>query len=326
VEETAVRSSGGVSSFGTGGLTINSNILVKEKKEEKTMEPLNNNIQMEKRINTTPQRLTRSQLIRSMLLFFGAFLFAFSLNSYLIHESGHALGGVLVGCQFESLQVNPFGTGGWVDQCPGTITLAGRFIRGMGGEIFGLPLSIAITLLLWRKRSPMLLPLLMSATVVCIGNVFSVLSITSYPGFIYDYGWALLVGIPSSILWAIGVASLVFGIVLMNMLIPLAGIEPIEPLWKVLVLNLSTWPLYLAVRLIYQSLIGINIAGPFSVFVFGIIVATLTALTYKLFYKLADRLTHTEPVLPSVGAVWLAIGLGVGLTGILVALNPAWFL
>ncbi len=46
----------------------------------------------------------------------------------------------------------------------------------------------------------------------------------------------------------------------------------------------------------------------------------------QLFYKLADRFTHTEPVLPSAGAVWLAIGLGVGLTGILVALNPAWFL
>jgi hypothetical protein len=171
----------------------------------------------------------------------------------------------------------------------------------------------------------MLLPLLMSATVVCIGNVFSVLSITSYPNFIYDYGWALLVGVPPSILWAIGIASLVFGIVLMNMLIPLAGIGPTEPFWKVLALNLSTWPLYLAVRLIYQSLIGINIAGPFSILVFGIIVATLTALTYKPVYKLTDRLTHTEPVLPPAGAVWLAIGLGVGLTAILVTTNPIWF-
>jgi hypothetical protein len=64
-------------------------------------------------MNTIPQRLTGPQLFRSMLLFFSAFLFAFSLNSYIIHEAGHAFGGVLFGCQFEGLNVNPFGTGGW---------------------------------------------------------------------------------------------------------------------------------------------------------------------------------------------------------------------
>jgi hypothetical protein len=205
------------------------------------------------------------------------------------------------------------------------MTLAGKFIRGMGGEIFGLPLSIAVTFFLWRKRSPTLLPMLMSATVVCIGNVFSVLSISDYPNFIYDFGWALQVGVPPSILWATGIASLVFGIVLMNMLIPLAGIAPTEPFWKVLILNLSTWPLYGAMRLIYQSLMGINIEGSIGTIVSLVIFATLTALTYKPLYKLMDRLTHTEPMLPSAGAVWLAIGLGVGLTGILVTTNPIWF-
>ena len=276
-------------------------------------------------MNTTSRPLTGSQLIRSMLLFFGAFLFAFSLNSYLIHEAGHALGGVLAGCQFGHLNVNPFGTGGWFDQCPDTITLAGKFVRGMGGEILGLPLSIAVTILLWRKRSPVLLPLLMSAAVVCIGNVFSVLSITSYPGFIYDYGWALQVGIPPFTLWAIGIASLVFGIFLMDVLTPLAGITPTEPFWKVLVLNLATWPLYAAARLIYQSLVGINTAGSNGILVICIIVAALTALTYKPLYRLAERLTHTEPVLPSAGAAWSAIGLGVGLTVFLVVSNPIWF-
>ena len=277
-------------------------------------------------MNTVSQRLSGAQLIRSMLLFFGAFLFAFTINSYIIHEAGHALGGVLFGCQFEGLNVNPFGTGGWRNQCPETMTLTGKVIQGLGGQIFGLPLSIAVTFLLWRKRSPILLPLLMSATVICTGNLISVLdSIPSYPDFIFDYGWALYIGIPPFILWAIGIASLVFGIILMDLLMPLAGIRATEPFWKVLALNLSTWPLYLAVRLFYQSLIGINIAGPFNFFVFGVILATLTALTFKPVYKLADRFTHTEPVLPSAGAVWLATGLGVGLTVLLAVFNPIWF-
>ncbi len=48
---------------------------------------------------TNSQRLTRSQLFRSMLLFFGAFLRASTVNSYIIHEAGHAFGGVLFGYQ-----------------------------------------------------------------------------------------------------------------------------------------------------------------------------------------------------------------------------------
>jgi len=54
-------------------------------------------------MNSTSQPLTGSQLIRSTLLFFGAFLFAFSLNSYIIHEAGHAFGG---GCSAANLRVS----------------------------------------------------------------------------------------------------------------------------------------------------------------------------------------------------------------------------
>jgi len=261
-----------------------------------------------------------------MLLFFGAFLFAFSLNSYIIHEAGHAFGGVLFGCQFERLYLNPFGTGGWLNQCPDTMTPAGKFFQGMGGEIFGLPLSIAVTLLLWRKRSPVLLPLLMSAALICIGNLLSVLdSVSSYPYFVFDYGLAIQAGIPSFILLTIAITSLVFGIILMDLLFPLAGIGIKEPFWKVLILSLATWPLFMAIRAIYQSMNGINIAGPMTVFIFGITIAILTALCFKPVCKLVDRITHTEPVLPSASAIWLAFGLGVSLTIVLVMSNPIWF-
>jgi hypothetical protein len=277
-------------------------------------------------MDTISQRLTGSQLIRSMLLFFGAFLFAFSLNSYIIHEVGHAFGGSLFGCQLEGLNVNPFGNGGWRDQCPDTMTLTGQFVRGLGGEIFGLPLSFAVTFLLWRKRSPIFLPLLMSATVVCIGNVFSVLdSITSYPGFVFDYGLMLKVGTPPFILWVIAIASLVFGIILMDLLLPLGGIGVTTPFWQVLILSLTTWPFFLALRLIYQSLAGRNIEGPISLFIFGVILSTLTAITFKQVYKLTNRIAHNEPVLPSASAAWFSIGLGIGLTVLLAALNPIWF-
>lgn len=275
---------------------------------------------------TNSQRLTRPQLFRSMLLFFGAFLFTFLLNSYIIHEAGHAFGGVLFGCQFERLNVNPFGTGGWSNQCPEPMTQTGKFFQGMGGEIFGLPVSIAITLLLWRKRSPVWLPLLMSAAVICIGNLLSVLdSMSSYPNLVFDYGLAIQAGIPSFILLIIAITSLVSGIVLMDLLLPLAGIGITAPFWQVLILSVSTWPLYMAIRAIYQSINGIDIAGPMTVVIFGVIIALLTALCFKPVIRLTDRITHSEPVLPSPGATWLSIGLGVGLTVILVLSNNIWF-
>ncbi|HSB67228.1 MAG TPA: hypothetical protein VLD65_11665 [Anaerolineales bacterium] len=271
---------------------------------------------------TNSQRLTGTQLCRSMLLFFGAFLFAFLLNSYLIHEAGHAFGGVLFGCQFERLNVNPFGTGGWSNQCPESLTQAGKFMQGVGGEIFGLPISIAVTLLLWRKRRPILLPLLMSAAVICIGNLLSVLdSMSSYPNLVFDYGLAIQAGIPAFILAIIAIASLVFGIILMDLLLPLTGIGITTPFWQVLILSLSTWPLYMVIRAIYQSMNGRNIAGPMSLVIFGLVIAILTALCFKPVIRLTDRITHTEPVLPSLSAAWLSSGLGVGLTVILVLSN-----
>jgi hypothetical protein len=282
----------------------------------------------EETMNTNSKNLTGIQLVRSMMLFFGSFMFAFILNSYIIHEAGHVLGGMLYGCKIEGFHINPFGTGGWLSQCPNpeTMTLKGRFIQGMGGPIIGLPLSIAITLILWRKRSPIWLPLLMSATVVCIGNFLGVLdSIQNYPGHIFDYGWMLYVGVPPFIIWTIGIASLTIGIILMHMLIPLAGIGGTEPFWKILALILSTWPLYFFIRLIYQSLEGKNISGPISVLIFGVILATLISLTFKPVIKVAARFTSTEPFMPSLAAVWLDFGLGVGLTVLLVATNPIWF-
>lgn len=276
-------------------------------------------------MNTNSQNLSRVQLFRSILLFFGSFLFALIVNSYIIHEAGHAFGGMLFGCKIEKLIINPFGTGGWNSTCPNPMSMTGRLLQGMGGPIFGLPISIAITLLLWRKRKPILLPLLMSATVVLSANFIGVLdSVEDYPVFIFDYGWLLLNRVPSSIIWIIGFTSLILGIILMNLLIPLAGIGPKEPFWKVLVLNLSTWPLYLLIRLIIQIQNGVNITGPLSFLIFGIILATITALPYKPIFKVASRFINVEPVIPSIRSVWLAMGLSIGLSVLLALTNSIW--
>jgi hypothetical protein len=120
--------------------------------------------------------------------------------------------------------------------------------------------------------------------------------VSLFPDFIYDYGWALQVGVPPSILWAIGIASLVFGIILMNLLIPLAGIAPTEPFWKVLVLNLSTWSLFMVVRVIYQSLIGMS---SISLFVIVVIVATGASAAVPAAWKIDGEkiVTYTEAIL-----------------------------
>lgn len=273
-------------------------------------------------MNMNSLRLTGIQLFRSMLLVFGSFMFAFILNSYIIHEGGHAFGGMLFGCKIKNLIINPFGTGDWISECP-FMTLTGKVIQAMGGAIFGLPVSFAITLLLWRKRKPILMPLLMSAPVVCIGNFLGVLdSMVNYPGHIFDYGWLIIIGVPTSVVWLIGIISLVIGIILMNLLLPLLGIGLTESFWKVWLINISSWPLYLLIRLFYQALEGKDLSGPMSLLILGVILVTLTAIPFRPIIKSASRYIRMEPVLPSEGAVWLAMGLGIGLTIVLTLLYP----
>ncbi len=276
-------------------------------------------------MNTTSQNLSGTQLFRSMQLFFGAFMFAFILNSYIIHEAGHAFGGMLFGCKIQGLNLNPFGTGDWESLCPNPLTMGstGRFLQGMGGPIFGMPISIAITLLLWRRRRPVLLPLLLSAPVVCIANFLGVLdSMLNYPGHIFDYGWMLQNGVSPYIIRLIGFVSLALGIILMNLLVPLAGVGIREPFWKVLLLNLVTWPLYLLIRLIYQVYNGAESTGPVSLLFLGVILAIITALPCKPILKFFSRFTNLEPVLPSSRAVWYSFGLGVGFAFVLTLINP----
>ena len=165
----------------------------------------------------------------------------------------------------------------------------------------------------------------MSATVVLSANFIGVLdSVEDYPGFIFDYGWLLLNRVPPYIIWIIGFTSLILGIILMNLLIPLAGIGPEEPFWKLLVLNLSTWPLYLLIRLIIQIQNGVNITGPLSFLIFGIILATITAIPFKPIIKVASRFINVEPVIPSIRSVWLAMGLSTGLSVLLALTNTIW--
>lgn len=276
-------------------------------------------------MNSTSQNLTGAQLVRSLLLFFGAFMLAFILNSYVIHEAGHAFGGMLFGCKIQKLNINPFGTGDWESRCPISLMMSptGRFLQGMGGPIFGLPISIAITLLLWRKRRPVLLPLLMSAPVVCITNFLGVLdSMTNYPGHIFDYGLMAQIGISPSIIWLIGFVSLMLGIIWMNLLVPLTGIGVREPFWKVLLLNLFTWPIYLLIRLFYQVFHGVESTGPMSLLILGVILAILTALPFKPILKFSSKFTNIEPTIPSSRAVWLSFGLGIGLAIVLMLINP----
>ena len=276
-------------------------------------------------MNTTSNNLAGIQLTRSLLLFFGAFLLAFILNSYVIHEAGHAFGGMLFGCKIEKLDINPFGTGSWESRCPSTLTMGqtGTFLQGMGGPIFGLPISIAITIILWRRRRPVLLPLLMSAPVVCIANFLGVLdSMLNYPGHIFDYGLMLQNGVSPSIIWLIGIVSLVIGVILMNLLVPLTGLGIHEPFWKVLLLNLFTWPLYLLIRLFYQIIHSVESTGPMSLLILGVILAVCTALPFKPILKFSSRFINVEPVIPSSRAVWLSFGPGIGLAFVLTLINP----
>ncbi|MDD5264632.1 MAG: hypothetical protein PHU43_07325 [Candidatus Bipolaricaulis sp.] len=104
----------------------------------------------------------RFSLLRSIGLSVGATFFAYPLSQTL-HEFGHYLAGIFLGVPGKGIVLHPLGANYNIRL--GDLTTAfgspeRRIVSGMAGAIFDLLVSVTIGLVLWRKRSPGLLPFL----------------------------------------------------------------------------------------------------------------------------------------------------------------------
>jgi len=247
-----------------------------------------------------------TETIKSILLLVGAFTFAF-LFGEMIHELGHYLGHLALGNPDIQVHLDPFGGSRMV----GVTTLSDKSmgITAATGPLFNLILGASCFLLLWRKRKPVLLPLLMWGAVSMVqeGVTFSLGFLT--PGG--DAEWIAAMGIPAALILITGILCILAGVGAITLLLPLAGVEADSSYWKRLLIVLLGMGSFMLLRAAHSFL-----ASPDSIMenlvplIFSLLLAVIVALIDKPVSKYSKRefsLT-TIPVTWPLSAWALALG------------------
>jgi hypothetical protein len=260
---------------------------------------------------------SRFTLLKAALLFMGASFFAFCLCTF-VHEIGHYLSMKILGIPSGAIALNPFGAN-YAIRLGEYGTPLRRALFGFSGPFLTVLIGVMVSLLLWRRRAPVLLPLLM---------VGSTSLLTESVGMIFTSGdWAkvMQIGIPAGVLWLLAVVMLIAGCIWMLQLLPLAGIRSQDPFWRKLVVFLAGIPVLLLCAVIYQTLFGGDYyipswGGPslmenlrkVRTIQLGVSIVLLIMVTplHKPLFPWLDRLSHT----PAGQVRWrdtlIAIGLG----------------
>lgn len=274
---------------------------------------------------------SRLSLLRAIGLFMGTSFFAFLLCGVL-HETGHYLASTILGVPVRGIVLHPFGQDYNIylgDLSVALGTPLRRAFEAFSGPFFNVLIGVMVSLLLWRRRAPVLLPLLMvGSTSLLMESVGIILEITD-PMASGDWSRVMQSGIPAGILWLLAVVMLIAGCIWMLQFLPLAGIRSQDPFWRKLVVFLAGIPVLLLCAVIYQTLFGENHYIPTwrgymlaenlrkaKTIQLGVSIVLLTAIAalHKPLFPWLDRLSHT----PAAQVRWrdalIAIGLGLAIT------------
>ena len=258
----------------------------------------------------------------------GATFFAY-LFSIFLHELGHYLAGVLLGVPGKGIVLHPFGHNYNIylgDLTTAFGTPGRRIFSGVSGGIFDLLVAGVISLALWRKRSPVLLPLLAMGSLALIHE-----SVNMTMGVLNGYGdWSELreVGVPGFAVILLAVVLLAAGCIWMLQLLPLTGISPRDPIWRRLAVFLAGMPLLMLCSVVYLTLFWGDVYVPSHQGVTSlnglrmdkvIFMAASTGLTviltllHRPLLPWLDRISHTPVARVRGREVLIAIGLGLAI-------------
>ena len=275
-------------------------------------------------MNSNPSN--RLFLLKAVGLFMGASFFAYLL-CVALHEVGHYLAMVFLGIPENGIILNPFGMNYNLVLWDTSTPCRGAF-SAAAGPLFDLLIAVPVSLLLWRRRSPLLLPLLLLGSYALISeSVGMIMELDSYA-----YGdWDLVIagGIPTVMIGPLAVVFLVAGCIWMLQTLPLTGVNAKDPFWRRLVVFLAGIPLIFLCGVIYQTLFGVDSYIPsFDSWALmenvrkGKIIRTIAATVLTLFViplnrpllPWLDRLSYTPVAAVRWRDVLISIGLGIAMT------------
>jgi hypothetical protein len=248
--------------------------------------------------------------LKPILLFLGAYFFSVCLT-ILIHEFGHALALATLNYPDISILATPF---------YGATTSSTSMILSdvacilIAGPIFNLLCATMITLILWRARSPYLLPLLiyggtayLTEGVVIFNTFFTNTVLTDWDGLIY-------LGLSPFIVAVIAGVVLSMGTLFMYLVWPLANISIEDSFLRKLAIN-SGYVFYPILSIAFLMLSNLLILPELMLLIIlntivGISLLLIRIALYKPLFPFIDRLTHTDVKVVKWSSVWFSLGLG----------------
>lgn len=242
-----------------------------------------------------------------VLLLFTSFIFAFCIGEA-VHELGHFLTHRAYGYQV-GIILDPFG---------GSRTLGSSSpkeiwgITSLMGPLFNLPVAITLSLFLWQKRQPGLLPFLLWGPIALIqeGVTFSL-------GLLTPGGDAALVvdwGVPSPVILSLGILFLASGVAMVCLELPLLNLSPKDSFSRRFIVVIGGMVSFMVVRLLYTIFSSPNLAQENVVpLIFSLLLATIVVLLYDPLHSVLNRISFGEPVIVGWRAVLSSAALGIGM-------------
>lgn len=228
-----------------------------------------------------------------------------------IHEIGHAIALSLAGASDIRIFVHPFSLSYYNNSSLPTDIMP--FIGSMG-PLFNLGCATTIILVLWRKRNPKLLPLLMWVGIAYFSEGVSIIMNISDISITSDWGKVIILGgISPIILGIIGVLFITLGCILILLLLPLENISPHDSIWRIGLTSIG-FVFYFAFSLVYVlALDPINITGRLIALISALFLLIFITTSYKHVFHLLDRFSHTKISSASWYTVLIALGSGVAI-------------
>jgi hypothetical protein len=261
-------------------------------------------------------RLSNRELLPSVLLLLGAFVFAFTLGEA-VREMGHFLANRAYGTQ-AGIVLDPFGGSHIVGGS--AVAVHGRGVTAIAGPLLDLMAGLAVSVVLWRTRRPLLLPFVLWGPLALVqeGVTFSLGMLT--PGG--DAQRMVQSGIPGPLIVACGLAFLVLGMASVSSLLPLVGLARSDSFGtKVTVVAGGMVP-FMALRALVSSTSSVAALQENLVpLVFSLLLVTLVASVYAPVYRIMRRWSQAT-VFPSTHpATFASLALATGM----VAFQLAFF-
>jgi hypothetical protein len=255
-----------------------------------------------------PSHSKDEPLLLPVLLLLGSFVFAFCLGEA-VHELGHFLmhrvHGVNVG-----IKLDPFGGSMILNGSAAPREILG--ITSAAGPLLNLLVGMTVTLSLWHRRKPALLPLLLWGPIAFVqeGVTFSL-------GLLTPGGDAELIvesGSPAFIIFGAGVLFLAAGIAMICWVLPLADLSPADAFGRKFGVVAGGMAAFMGLRFLHASLFSPDLAQENIVpLFFSLLLATLVAALYGPVYSILSRISETKPVSITWPAVMMSTALGVGM-------------